>query len=324
MKWDYWICLYTETHCTARGLRAGTIAAYKATLRQFRDYLHVRHAALAPDQVRARHVLEYLEHLRVARDNRESALNRQVTILRNFYRAMVAMDHLTPEENPLLRFPKIKATPRKLPIVLTSGEVRKLLQTPLDNTIIGLRDRAILTLLYGTGIRASECASLREGDVDLDQEEIIVTGKGGHQRCLPLNQNVVKSLRLYRHVRGSVSPYVAFFQSRLGKGLSRGAIYERVRTYARRARIAKAISPHKLRHTFASHLVKAGVSIVTIRDLLGHRQISSTQIYLHVTAHDLREAARRHPIVHLADFVSDMLPDVRLPLQNPRSRIRYG
>lgn len=324
MKWDYWICLYTETHCTARGLRATTIAAYKATLRQFRDFLHVHYPQMGPDQVRVRHALEYLEHLRVVRNNSESALNRQVTILKNFYRAMVAMDHLAPEDNPLVHFPKIKSSPRKLPVVLTSDEVRKLLVVPADNTIIGLRDRAILTLLYGTGIRVSECAGLKEGEVDLENEEIHVTGKGGHQRCLPLNDKVVRALRLYRQVRGTVSPYVAFFQSRLGQGLSRNAIYERVRTHARRAKIPKAISPHKLRHTFASHLVKAGVGIVTIRDLLGHRQISSTQIYLHVTAHDLREAARRHPIVHLASFVDDLLPDVKLPLQKSRKTIGYG
>jgi integrase/recombinase XerD len=324
MKWDYWVCLYTEIHCTGRGLRATTIAAYKATLRQFRDYLHVRYEQFGPDQVRARHVLEYLQHLRVARDNSEAAVNRQLVILKSFYRAMVAMDHLAPEANPLVHFPKIKSTPRKLPVVLTSDEVTKLLLVPADDTILGLRDRAILTLLYGTGIRASECASLKEGEVDLDQEEIRVTGKGGHQRRIPLNEKVVKALRLYRRVRGSVSPYVPFFQSRLGQGLSRNAIYERVRTHARRAQIPKAISPHKLRHTFASHLVKAGVGIVTIRDLLGHRQISSTQIYLHVTAHDLREAAKRHPIAHLTDLVNDLLPDVKLPLQKSRKTIGYG
>lgn len=324
MTWDYWICLYTETHCTARGLRATTIAAYKATLRQFRDYLHVRFNQLGPDQVHARHVLEYLEHLRVARDNSESAVNRQVIILKNFYRAMVAMEHLEPAKNPMVGFPKIKSSPRKLPIVLTAGEVRKLLRVPAANTILGVRDRAILTLLYGTGIRASECANLTEGNVDLEGQEIRVTGKGGHERCLPLNDSVVRALRLYRQARGTVSPHVAFFQSRLGKGLSRNAIYERVRTHARRAKIPKAVSPHKLRHTFASHLVKAGVGIVTIRDLLGHRQISSTQIYLHVTAHDLREAAKRHPIVRFASFVDDLLPDVKLPLQNARTTLGYG
>jgi len=324
MKWDYWVCLYTGIHCTGRGLRATTIAAYQATLRQFRDYLHVRYDRLAPDEVRVRHVLEYLQHLRVARDNSDSAVNRQVVILKSFYRAMVAMGHLVPEDNPLVHFPKIKSAPRKLPVVLTAEEITKLLLVPADDTIIGLRDRAILTLLYATGIRASECANLKEEAMDLEKQEIRVTGKGGHQREIPLSDNVVKALRLYRRVRGRVSPHAPFFQSRLGQGLSRNAIYERVRTHARRAKIAKAISPHKLRHTFASDLVRAGVGIVMIRDLLGHRHISSTQIYLHVTAHDLREAAERHPIARFTNLVNDLLPDVQLPLQKSRRTLGYG
>jgi site-specific recombinase XerD len=97
--------------------------------------------------------------------------------------------------------------------------------------------------------------------------------------------------------------------------MSRGAIYERVRSRAARARLRKIVSPHRLRHTFATHLVQAGVGLVTIRDLLGHRMITSTQIYLHVTAHDLREAADRHPIGRLLGVIEHLLPDVKLPMQ---------
>jgi integrase/recombinase XerD len=97
--------------------------------------------------------------------------------------------------------------------------------------------------------------------------------------------------------------------------MSRGAIYQRVRVTARRARIGKVVSPHRLRHTFATHLVRAGVGLVTIRDLLGHQQITSTQIYLHVTAQDLRSAADRHPISRLLGTIEHLLPDVKLPFQ---------
>ena len=106
--------------------------------------------------------------------------------------------------------------------------------------------------------------------------------------------------------------------------MSRGVIYERVKTCARGARIPKCVSPHRLRHTFATHLVKAGVGLVTIRDLLGHRLITSTQIYLHVTAQDLREAADVHPIKDLAGFVNDLLPAMKLPFQHPPARRRAG
>jgi site-specific recombinase XerD len=121
-------------------------------------------------------------------------------------------------------------------------------------------------------------------------------------------------------VRGVQLPAAPFFRARSGKGLSRGTIYERVRTLGRRAHLPKRLSPHRLRHTFASHLVRAGIGLVTIRDLLGHRQITSTQIYLHVTAQDLRAAAERHPISRLIGTIEHLLPNIRLPFQRPGAR----
>lgn len=324
MIWDYWICLYTQTHCIARGLSPHTIAAYAATLAQFRAYVHAHLADRGPDQVTARDVLEYIEHLRRVRDNGAAAVNRQVTILKNFYRAIVAMGHLEPRANPMAHFPSIKASPRKLPVVLSPEEVQRLLDAPPRNTILGLRDRALLTLLYGTGIRASECAQLREEDMDLEERIIRVTGKGGHQRTLPLSDVVVAALKVYRQARGPGRPREAFFRSRSQQALTRNAVYERVRGYAQRSGIHKRVSPHQLRHTFATHLVKAGVNLVTIRDLLGHRLITSTQIYLHVTAEDLREAADAHPIRRLAPRIEHLLPHVKLPFQPGPIRQRTG
>ena len=106
--------------------------------------------------------------------------------------------------------------------------------------------------------------------------------------------------------------------------MTRGAVYERVKTYAQKSRIPKSVSPHKLRHTFATHLVKAGVGLVTIRDLLGHRLITSTQVYLHTTAQDLREAAAVHPIGQMAVSIEHLLPATKLPLQHPPVRRQTG
>jgi integrase/recombinase XerD len=319
MKWSYWLALYLRTHCVARGLSALSIAAYEATLMQFRAWIEQR-SAKAPDEVTAREVLGYLEYLRTERDNGAAALNRTVTILRSFYRAMVAMGYLEPRANPLAGFPAIKAAARKLPVVLDAQEVTRLLATPRADTVLGVRDRALLALLYGTGIRASECAGLREGRLDLRALTVTVRGKGGHERTVPFNEQIAARLREYIQVRGPQLPHAPFFRSRAGRALARGTIYERVRTVARRARLAKPLSPHRLRHTFASHLVREGINLVTIRDLLGHRQITSTQIYLHVTAHDLRQAAERHPISRLLGTIEHLLPNIRLPFQRPGSR----
>jgi integrase/recombinase XerD len=179
-------------------------------------------------------------------------------------------------------------------------------------------------LLYGTGIRASEAATLREGDVDLVAQTIRVCGKGGHERTLPINDQVVATLSTYRRVRGPLAPRSAFFQGRRKRGLSRGAIYERVRTWARKAQLTKHVSPHTLRHTFATHLVQRGTALVVIRDMLGHRLITSTQIYLNVTGDELRAAAQLHPIAQMATSLAQLLPDVRLPLQPAPRRRQSG
>ncbi|MBI9019488.1 MAG: tyrosine-type recombinase/integrase [Phycisphaerae bacterium] len=324
MKWDYWICLYIEMFCVARGLRNSSIAAYKATLEQYHGYVERELKGIDPDQISASNILEYIKYLREDRNNQAAAVNRQVTILKNFYRAMVSMNHLEPRKNPLSHFPKMKDKSRKLPVVLSAQEVERLLDAPGSDTVIGVRDHAILTLLYSTGIRASECAGLNEEDVDLEERTIRVTGKGGHQRVIPLNDTVIISLKNYRQVRGLLMPESAFFRSRNHSGMSRNTIYERVRKYAREARIPKRVSPHKLRHTFATHLVQEGVSLVTIRDLLGHKMITSTQIYLHVTAQELRQAAIDHPIKRLAPTVEKILPDVKMAFQGGGFRRGYG
>lgn len=318
MKWSFWIALYIRTHCVARGLRPLTLAAYEDSLKQFSQWVRVTHSDRSPDLVTARDVLQYLQHLREDRGNGDSAVNRAVVVLRRFYRAMVAMGYLDHQADPMRGFPTIRAVPRKLPACLTQDQVSRLLAQPKSDTVIGLRDRALLALLYGTGIRASECATLRSGQVDLAQLTITVRGKGGHERAIPLNPQLAEVLRCYAQVRGPALPTAPFFRSRFGRPLSRGAVYERVRTWGQRSRVGIPLSPHRMRHTFATHLVRAGVGLVTIRDLLGHRQITSTQIYLHVTAEDLRAAAERHPIGSLLSTVAHLLPAGQLPFQRSR------
>lgn len=210
MKWSYWMALYLRTHCVARGLSPLSIAAYQATLTQFRAWSEAQ-GTQGPDAVTARHVLEYLEHLRCERDNGASAVNRTVTILRSFYRAIVAMGHLEPQANPLVGFPRIKAAPRKLPTTLDAEEMTRLLSACRADTVVAIRDRAMVALLYGTGIRAGECAGLREGRVDLRTLTVTVRGKGGHERTVPFNDEVAAYLREYTQVRGAQLPAAPFF-----------------------------------------------------------------------------------------------------------------
>lgn len=324
MIWGYWLELYLGSHCVARGLSSSTISAYRDTLRQFRAWTETRSPGPSPAQVKARDVLDYLQYLRTERDNGDSAINRTVVVLRGFYTAIAAMGHLEPRDNPMAGFPRVRATPRKLPTTLSAEQVARLIAAPPTDTILGLRDRALLALLYATGIRASECATLTQGNVDFIERTIRVLGKGRRERVVPLNEMVVATLTAYVQARGSALRNAPFFVSRFGRALTRGAIYERVRAYGLRAHIGLPLSPHLLRHTFATHLVRAGINLVTIRDLLGHRLITSTQIYLHVSAEDLRLAADRHPIKDLLGTVEHMIPRARLPFQHVAGLRRYG
>ena len=217
-------------------------------------------------------------------------------------------------------FPAMRKRYEKLPTWLTSDEVRRLLVAPPTDTVLGLRDRAILTLLYATGIRASECAGVLEEGIDLEQRTIRVLGKGGRERVVPLNGRAVEALSVYRQARGPIAPDDYFFRTKAGKGVNRKVIYERVKKYSMQATIPKRVTPHTLRHTCATHLVQRDVNIVTIRDILGHRQITSTQVYLHTTAHDLQEVAQNHPVSRLAPQVAPLLEGVWLPIDHPPCR----
>jgi integrase/recombinase XerD len=318
MKWEHCFWQYLERHCTVRGLRVKSIAAYGDILHQYKDYMEKHFQAAGPEKVTTRDVLEYVEYLRSIRRNGDSAVNRTVTVLRNFYRALVALGYMEYRDNPMQGFPMMKAPKRKFREVLTVEEMGTIIAVPRTDTIMGLRDRSILVLLYGTGMRATECAGLQEKDVRLEERNVKVTGKGGNERTIPLNDDVIPALAQYRAARGPVAADAPFYKSRKGAGgLSRNAIYERVRYYARKARIAKQVSPHTLRHTFATHLIRNKVNLVTLKELLGHRQLSSTQIYIHMTAEDVREAMALHPIRNLINTVKSYFPGLKLPFQHP-------
>ena len=320
MKWDYWITLYIETFCLARGLTAKTLKAYRDTLELFRRYVMFRLEDNDPDELTPRDILDYIKYLRKERGNGDRTVEWQVTILKNFYRAIVAMGHLEPRDNPLAHFPKIKSGRKKLPIFLTADEVGRLLKAPPEDTVIGIRDRAIMALLYGTGIRVTECAELRECDIDFEGMTIRIKGKGGDERAIPLTPKVMRALKRYLNVRGKRKWTDVVFWSRLGRGMSRHTIYERVRKAGRKAGIRKRVSPHVLRHSFATHLLREGVNLHVLRALLGHRFIGSTQVYVHTTAEDLKRAAALHPVEELIEEIKDLLEHVELPFQRPAVR----
>lgn len=318
MRWNYWIDQYLTRYCTARGLASSSIKTYEDVLTDFASKMQ-NYGKQDPTTVDIRDVFKYLDYLKTERGNGQASIFKNSGVIKNFFYGLESLGHIAANDNPMKSFKKVKVPPRKFRDVLSRKEVKRLLEAPNEGTVLGVRDRAVILLMYSTGIRASECSSLKESDVDLDGNQIKVTGKGGHERIVPLNKMTARYLKKYRQVRGAVGIKGCFFKTRLGDGLNRKGIYDRIKKYIRVAKIFKKISPHNLRHTFATHTLKQGVDIITLKELLGHRCIASTMVYIRMTVLDLRKAIDIHPVNNFGDIVDSFLPNVRLPYQLSKS-----
>lgn len=324
MKWDYTAERYLRQYCTVRGLRHTTVKAYGEVLAHYIWYMRERKNLQGPEKVRTDDVISYIKYLREERGNGSCTVHKAVGVLKSYYRGLVCLKIMDREQNPMIGFPRIKRPSKKLREVLTEKEMENLITAPREDTVMGIRDRSLLVLLLETGIRASECANLREKDVRLDENLIQVTGKGGDERVLPLEGTTAHALRIYRKVKGKASPESRFFRSRKGGGLSRHGIYSRVRIYARKAGIKKKVTPHILRHTFATHMLKTKkMNLVQLKETLGHRLLVSTQVYVHMTVMELREAIEHHPLRRIGAKLIKYLPDMKIPFQYPPGT-RFG
>lgn len=315
MKWEYWSHLFLNRYCTAKGLQPKTIESYRDILDEFQKYVANHLEQKLPDEITSGMLCDYIEFLKKSRTNGQATLNKKVTVIRVFYRAMVALEEIVPGKDPCAKLPRLKKPSEKAGDILSLEEIQKLAAAPSSETLMGLRDRAILLLLCTTGIRASECAGIKEGDVDLSNRIIRVLGKGARERIIVLNDTMIKAIENYIKFRGVQSRQSAFFKVRTGKGIDRKRIFERVKYYLKKARIFKKISPHRLRHSFATKMIKDGVGLATLKELLGHRSLQSTMRYVHVAGEDLRKAISKLKIDDTFEKVVAMLPHTRLRYQ---------
>ncbi len=291
MRWEFFIYQFTHSYCIPRGLTGESVKSYGEVMNIFGHYMRVEKKIEDPTKI---------------------------TTL-DFYDSMVSLDIMEPNRNPLKGIIKIKKGEERVRDILTRKEMKRLLELPDEQTQVGVRDKALMLLLYSTGIRASECVGLKVKDVDLISHQIKVFGKGQRERIVPLNREVVKYLKKYLRIKNSTSDNSWFFTTRLKANITRKGLYDRIKKYIQMAKINKKIGPHNLRHTFATEMVGRKISLVTIQYLLGHRNISSTMRYLRINLNDIREAIEQHPINELSDVIDRFLPDVRLPYQLSRS-----
>jgi integrase/recombinase XerD len=283
---------YIDALWMERGLAENTLAAYRADLRRFSSWLADRDRDLLT-ATRA-DVLEYLAGFAASPPR---SIARRLSSLRRFYQYL--MRHARIGEDPCARVeaPRIGRT---LPSALSESEVEALLEAPDLAAREGLRDRTMLELLYATGLRVSELVNLKLGQINHEQGVVRVLGKGGKERLVPLGESALDWLERYLRearpqlrVAGSGD---ALFPSPRGGAISRQAFWYAIKRYATVAGISKPISPHSLRHAFATHLLNHGADLRVVQMLLGHSDISTTQIYTHVARERLKQLhAAHHP-----------------------------
>jgi integrase/recombinase XerD len=283
---------YVDALWMERGLAENTLAAYRGDLRRFASWL-VNYDRTLVTASRA-DVLEYLASLAGAPPR---SVARRLSSLRRFY--LYLMRHGRIAEDPCARVeaPRIG---RSLPTTLSEGEVEALLEAPNVAVLEGLRDRTMLELIYATGLRVSELVNLKLGQINYQQGVVRVMGKGGKERLVPLGEAALDWLERYlRDARPQLlapGHGDALFPSPRGGFLSRQAFWYAIKRYATVAGISKSVSPHSLRHAFATHLLNHGADLRVVQLLLGHSDISTTQIYTHVAKERLKQLhAVHHP-----------------------------
>jgi integrase/recombinase XerD len=278
-----------------KGLSANTVSAYRRDLVKFEAFARKRQLTL--EAVSRDDLVDFLAGL--YREKLESrTVARQLVTLRNFFRYAQVQDLITTDPSANLESPKLR---RSLPGYLRLEEVERLLAQPDANTTLGLRDRAMLEVLYSTGLRVSELVGLRVGDVDSKSGCVRCIGKGDKERIVPVGRKALATVEKYLQAgrpemlrQAKALNSTALFVNNRGVALSRVGVWKILSAYGRRAGLRVALTPHMLRHSFATHLLEHGADLRSVQLMLGHADISTTQIYTHVVEERLKQIYKAH------------------------------
>ena len=280
-----------------KGLSQNTILAYGRDLKRFAEFLRKRHK-LQVEDVNRDDVVDFLSSLYKEKlDSRSVA--RYLVSLRGLYKFAMMENLVTLDPTENLESPKIRSS---LPTYLRVEEIDKLLQAPNLSTPLGLRDRAMLEVLYSTGLRVSELLNLRISDVDMRVGCVRCIGKGDKERLVPIGRKAIEAVEQYlahgrpKFARPSAPPphNQSLFLTRIGRRLSRVGIWKILHDYGMKLGLRGRLTPHKLRHSFATHLLEGGADLRSVQLMLGHADISTTQIYTHVVEERLKQIYKAH------------------------------
>jgi integrase/recombinase XerD len=278
-----------------KGLSENTLESYGRDVKKLVDYLETENITAISD-VKYSHIATFLT---ISKDKELNAATivRSIVSIKQFFKYLIIEKLIAQDPASQIKTPKMK---KSIPGVVSLDDVETLLVTPDEYTPEGLRDSAMLEVLYATGIRVSELIGLKLNDVNFDHGYVIVYGKGSKERLVPVGEAARQKMRAYladsRPLILKSRDAKTLFVTRRGKGMTRQGFWKLIKNYALKAGIPKKISPHTLRHSFATHLLERGADLRTIQIMLGHSDISTTQIYTHVEGERLKEIHKKyHP-----------------------------
>ncbi len=272
-----------------------TVEAYRRDLEQFAAFVHNDPGSTASvDAVGHLLIRRYLALLH--KEQKKSSIGRKLAAIRSFFRYLLRQGVVATNPAELVSSPKRE---KRLPYHLNIDEVTTLVEAPAGSNLLPARDRAILETLYSCGIRVSELTGLNVGGADLEGMTVRVLGKGGKERIVPLGSKAASALDEYLTARNNPSPEMPLFLNARGGRLTRRSVARIIDRYILHLATMKKVSPHTLRHTFATHLLEGGADLRSIQELLGHASLSTTQKYTHVTIDRLLEVYdKAHPKAH--------------------------
>jgi integrase/recombinase XerD len=275
------------------GLADNTVQAYSRDLIRFFQFLEKKN--LKPLEVSKDQITEYTSIIGRRLSSRSVA--RNISAVRSFFRFLVTEGRIKSSPTRLVETPRVSM---RLPGVLSQADVEHLLSQPDVSRPIGQRDMAMLEILYATGLRVSELVNLKTQDLNLEAGYVRTLGKGSKERVIPMGEKAVAAVKEYlssariRLTKGTNSPYL--FLTFRGRPMTRQGFWKIIKKYGRQALIKKKLTPHSIRHSFASHLLDAGADLRSVQVMLGHADISTTQIYTHVTRERLKDVHQKcHP-----------------------------
>ncbi|RQD74326.1 MAG: integrase [Candidatus Syntrophonatronum acetioxidans] len=287
---------YLEIECA---LAPRTVEEYCRDLQLFKEYMEKEFfpRGLKPEEVKAGHLRSFLAYLQEKRHNDARARNRKVSSLRSYFTFLNLQEYLERKGNPLKTFKNTK-TKKALPLFLTAEEARTLIKASRVNSKLPYRDYAMMRLFLQTACRSSELVTLEREKVDLENGWVRIMGKGGKERILPLTESTARALEDYLQRRLPATPHITrVFLNHRGEPVTRRGVQMIFDRICREAGLLKPnLSVHKLRHTCLSLLLKEGVDLVTLKEIAGHADIGSTEIYLHVTPRELFKGMKKHPL----------------------------